>query len=684
MPQLKDIRFKIKLTLPSAFFGLILIVAGSLITLNQINYSGSMKSLSAKVMREISTEVESELMLLKKLSHYQLEQTSILISEHLFSARNDSSGEVDSFSPLLVHSLRTNPSITQIYFASFDGNFTLIRNGEAGFSRFMKHKNGSSTVGEYDSLGYLVKSAASSEYENYNALDRFWYKSAIEHSKKNSQIFESDVYKLFRTGEMGLTYSTPVYKNSAVVGVIGLDISMASLTEFMSKLPINDGGSIFLINKKGVGVVHTEKDAFSPEMGLIIHKPTEAVMSMAPKNLSYDGETFHVRTKTGSYLAQLRKFPTGATLGVIFPMKTILGDVYKSNFELIQFSILGVLIASIAGMIISSRVTRPLAELQKQTEEIRGFNLNTSKRIESRFVEIDQIGESFQLMQKGLASFKKFVPADLVRQIMSSGSEAALGGEDREMSIMFMDIADFTTLSEKLSSDELVKFISEFFQEMSLIILENKGTVDKYIGDCIMSFWNAPKTVENHEQLACKTALACLNRLDELQLEWKDRGLPTIKVRIGLHSDTVTVGNMGSKERLNYTVIGDGVNLASRLEGLGKVYGVPFIISENISKILSDSFFVRPLDCVVVKGKTAPVPIFTIKNEECKTVASLHTEGYDHYKNQNWNESEICFKKIVEIDKNDRPAKLFLERISLLKENPPGEEWDGVFHNLQK
>lgn len=684
MTSLKKLKIKIKVTLPTAFFLLIFLVSTILIVLNQVSYAGSMSRLSSDIMEEINNEISHELQVLKEKSHSQLMQAVFFLERSSFEEMLDSEDSLatSNMSPVLLYMFQNNPVIVQCYYGNEKGDFYLIhRNEQSGYSLKIKYfeKNVSHTI-LFDSTGTFVSEEDGSDYLKYDPRQRPWYASGLS----TDGIFNSnEIYKFYRTGQMGFTYSKSVVRNGGVTGVAGLDISVDSLSSYFTTIDMNEGSFLFLLDKNGRGIAHSQSNAYSESCDSILHEPTRIVVDQY-RNSGFDDKVQKRRLAGEKYFTLFTEFPSGSVMGIAVPASSILGDVYRTNFALVLFSIAGVLLASLAGIYISHRVTGPLELLQRQTEEIRNFKLNTDKRIVSRFLEIDQIGESFQRMQKGLASFRKFVPSDLVRQIVNSGTEAALGGEERNMTIMFMDIAGFTTLSEQLDSDALVRFISDFFQEMSEIIIQHGGTVDKYIGDCIMAFWNAPKTIDNHEKFACEAALACQVRLEQLQDTWRERGLPEISIRVGIHSDNVTVGNMGSKERLNYTVIGDGVNLASRLEGLGKIYGVPLIISECVAGRLPETFHLRPLDCVVVKGKSAPVPIYTIDKEQCKSVADLHRCAYDHYVAQEWDEAQDSFTKILERDPDDTPAALFLARIAALKTNPPGKEWDGVFYNDHK
>lgn len=222
-------------------------------------------------------------------------------------------------------------------------------------------------------------------------------------------------------------------------------------------------------------------------------------------------------------------------------------------------------------------------------------------------------------------TFSKFVSKDVVDELLKHPEKIALGGSRREITIFFSDIRGFTTLSEALSPEELVKLLNEYLSSMTEIIIETKGTIDKYMGDAIMAFWGAPVDLEDHAYYACIAALIQMDKLSKLQDSWKERSLPSIDIGIGLNTGYAVVGNMGSSQRMDYTCMGDTINLGSRLEGSNKTYGTNIIISEYTYERVKDRVYARELDLVQVKGKTHPVRIYEliglINDEDIKKVA---------------------------------------------------------------
>ncbi len=282
--------------------------------------------------------------------------------------------------------------------------------------------------------------------------------------------------------------------------------------------------------------------------------------------------------------------------------------------------------------------------------------------------------------------FEKYVDASVVDKLIENPELMALGGEERELTILFSDIQGFTTMSEKLTPHQLVTLLNELLDELSMIIFKNKGTIDKYIGDAIMAFWGAPVPDENHAYNACITALEMQEKLRELREKWKKLGRPEIKMRIGINTGRVIVGNMGSKVKFNYTVIGDDVNLASRLEGANKEYGTNIMIGESTYEKVKDKVIVRELDLLVVKGKTEPVRVYELIGpvndtlpDEVKKFIEIYHLGLKFYRMKEWDKAIENFSKALEIFPNDYTCKLYIQRCAYFKETPPPPNWSGVF-----
>lgn len=283
--------------------------------------------------------------------------------------------------------------------------------------------------------------------------------------------------------------------------------------------------------------------------------------------------------------------------------------------------------------------------------------------------------------------FGQYVPPELVDELSRHPDSWTMEGESRTMTILFSDIRDFTRLSEGLDPKELSQMMNEYLTAMTQIIHRHRGTIDKYIGDAIMAFWGAPLPDRDHARNALAAAMEMQASLPELNRRFSDRGWPALRVGIGINTGTVSVGNMGSDFRRAYTVMGDAVNLASRLEGLGKEYGAPIIVGEATHAEVPEVVY-RELDRVCVKGKVEPVTIFEALEphaiRQYLDLEQLHLSMLDAYRSQDWPAMERALDALLAAEPDSILYQVYRSRLDYFRDNPPARDWDGVFTYLTK
>ena len=285
------------------------------------------------------------------------------------------------------------------------------------------------------------------------------------------------------------------------------------------------------------------------------------------------------------------------------------------------------------------------------------------------------------------SAFSKYVSKAVVDQLANNPEKLSLEGEEKEISILFSDIRGFTSISEQLSPSQITLLLHDYFTPVTKIIINNHGTHDKFIGDAVMSFWNAPIDVDNHERFAIKAGLEMIDALVDLNRDFQEKFGIQIAVGIGLHSGRCRVGNMGSDDIFDYTIIGDNVNLASRLEGLTKFYGVQLIISDSMLKGLTTDLLAQELDLVRVKGKDKPVRIYSVysnKDGARQKEIEHYQEGLSLYKNKQFKDGEDLFKTLADKYPGQKLYSIYQKRCALFINNPPEDDWDGVFTHTSK
>ncbi len=282
--------------------------------------------------------------------------------------------------------------------------------------------------------------------------------------------------------------------------------------------------------------------------------------------------------------------------------------------------------------------------------------------------------------------FQSMVTPKVVEEILKMPAGIELGGEEKELTVMFSDIRGFTTYSEKHTPHEVVGILNEYLTQMTNMIFQTEGTLDKYIGDAIMAFWGAPTSQKDHAYRACSTALGMVDLLHHtLHTKWESEGKEKLHIGIGINTGPIVVGFVGSQAIKNYTLIGDAVNLGSRLEGTTKEYKVEIIIGEQTYEHVRMDMLCRELDLIRVKGKLQPIRIYEVIDHRLKAAGAKELkvnafqEGLSYYRLQRWDDAIKRFRVCLELDPEDGPSKIFIDRCENLKEEPPPADWDGVF-----
>jgi adenylate cyclase len=701
------LRFRISVSIVTLISTLI-IFTGLIVT--GVNYFGSKQSLyflADDLMEEISFSV------LSKTRAYMApsERNTRLIRFLIQTNYGNETLLLDHFEELLKH----NREFNMVYFGDENGHlFMKKRMADNTFSnKFITRKpDHVETIWEHEDPLYPDEFTTIREPldSGYDPRKRIWYEQAVN----AKDLIWTEVYFFASDNQPGISSAMPVTdENGAILGVASIDIGIIELSYFLGSLKLEGTGKAFMINEKNQIISLPVKDEkqietlfkkrVTPEgkvtMELIsIEDIDDAVISTSFASFSEKTRNrdeaiannlpFSFEHEKKRYLAKYTPFPEDAklpfTIGVIIPEEDIMGFVYRNTMLVFLISFALVLITLIVGVFFSRSISIPLIQLSREMDKVRNFELDSEREIRTFLIEVDNMKNSFFNMKKGLRSFKKYVPADLVAQLIVTQKEAVLEGKKENLTLFFSDIAGFTTISEFLKPEDLVDQLGNYFEVMSRIILDQKGTLDKYIGDAIMAFWGAPIPVADHAEYACLAALKCQRALLCMQKENCHPDDPFFHTRIGIHTGEAIVGNMGYEDRFNYTAIGDSVNLASRIEGLNKVYGTRIIITESTYQEVKDRFEARLLDRVAVKGKTRGIDIYELfceKRPERQNVsrfAGMHNRAMQDYFDRNWQQAIDRFERIRKIKAGDRAAALLIRRCRGYLKDPPPPDWNGI------
>ncbi len=612
--------------------------------------------------------------------------------------------------------LRINPQLSSVFFGDKLGNFYMTtRMSDNSISiKLISHQENKKVVTEWRHQNTLYNKDFPNIIQTesdafYDPRTRPWYVAA---SKTDKTIW-TDIYIFFSTKRPGLTNAVSVYsKSGKLEGVLGIDVGIADLSYFLANLRIGKTGKAFLLQKIGddmkvVAMPIQEGKSFDKiyqkvkkgneekieliaaekvDDSIISESYKAFVASKSENNTSENEEFFfYFFDNNEKYLAMYTPLYKGSSIltGIVLPEQDIMAEVDQNNRKVMVFAAILFIFALIIGFFIAKVISTPLKLLSQEMKKVKDFNLEASDNIPSSLIEVNAMSAYFEDMKKGLKSFEKYVPKDLVEQLIMMDKEAVLGGEERDLTVFFSDIAGFTAISESLTPEQLVENLGYYFKEVGQVILQHQGTVDKYIGDAVMAFWNAPKEIKNHAVTACHASLEVQRTILKVSQYLKRHGKPGFPTRIGLNTGKVIVGNMGSERRMNYTVIGDNVNLASRVEGLNKYYGTQIIITESTYLQAKDEIEARLIDIVAVKGKKQGVAVYELISERDNITAELSKfikrfeEGMELYREAKWEEGKRLFGELHHLNPNDVPTVVLLKRCTDFILDPP-KDWTGV------
>ncbi len=639
-------------------------------------------------------------------------QTLVELSVHLPGMNREALAQRWTTVPYLVEALRATPTVSAIFCGHADGSFFLVRAtrgnprihaataapGNAAFvvQSIDRVDGAMQQVFHYLDEDLVLIGEDRRFRTGYDPRRRRWYRDAL----LGGETTLTPVYVFATTNELGTTMSRALPGGGAVVGV---DMSLDSYAHDLDALKIGERGRVVILTDNGRVAVSNDPDALLDKVRI---RPDGSSMQPLASELNDpvlaatygqyrqrgEGGTFLARVGEEEWLARYTRLSlagTAFTLGIIAPGQEFLAESERARTSNLLVSLAMFLGALPLAWLIGRQIARPIHALTEETGRIRRFDLEGDRPIPSHVREVLRLSDSMHAMKRSLRDFGRFMPRQLVRDLVTGRASATLGGERREISLLFTDIANFTALAENLDPGELMTKTSDYLEHVGRVIIEHRGTIDKYMGDAIMAFWNAPEEQRDHAAMMCQAALAAAAASRAFDQELAARGEPVMFTRFGLHLGTAVVGNVGSVDRMDYTVLGAMVNLGSRIEGLNKVYGTQILVSDAVRERVRQRFVFRPVDYVVPKGATAAVPVHELVGSRQKD--SPHavdaerlrqvdewTRVHALYLSRDWEALVEEIARFAERWPNDPVAPIFLERARHYRETPPPANWDGA------
>lgn len=466
----------------------------------------------------------------------------------------------------------------------------------------------------------------------FDPRERPWYGSAF--ATPGRHVTEPYAFASYDT--LGITVSRRF--DGAKPGVFGIDLTLDSLSDFLAEQSVSPNAVLAIVDGQGRLVAHAHPDLVlrRGETGHDrrvhvddLEEPVLARMraSLPAGRLVRDLQ-FRFTVGGVDYLGSAAPLDSAAddmdVLLVAAPEEDFVGPIQRIQRDGLIAAGGALLLALPLIWLISRRIAAPLTALAEEAYRIRHLDLGSGIEVRSFILEIDRLAQSIARMKGALAIFTRYVPRGLLEQIMAGAGSAELGGERRDVTVLFSDITGFTAQSESMAPEQLMTRTSLYFEEVTEAISSQGGVIDKFIGDAVMALWNAPRPDPDHIAMACRGALAAQARLADFNAGLEARGEPAMPTRFGLHTGPCVVGNVGSSDRMNYTAIGANVNLAARLEGLAGHYGTGILVSGAIRDAVADRFLFRSVARVRPKGVTAPVAVHELLAEIGSPAAARH------------------------------------------------------------
>jgi adenylate cyclase len=527
----------------------------------------------------------------------------------------------------------------------------------------------------------------------YDPRQRPWYRQALA----TGTVVVSDPYVFATTGEVGVTLSAPVVRDGVALGAVGADLTLGRLARFLAQHRASPHATTLIVDLDGRVVAQSAPGADPSDSTDTAHAARAAGAAVTPRNLEDLADkgpatAWLMRARLGGQASfsyqdpldgrrMMASFVTLPIASVKHWQVMILAprSDFTRDLDAAGLQVLGILLGALLLQILLIHrllpwITRPLELLAHRVKSLRRLEFDASMPApDSRVREIATLSQAVQTLGVTVNAFASFVPRDMVRQLIDSGQGLAAGGRSRFLTILFTDLEGFSSLAERHPAQALLRQVSEYFGIATRSIGREQGTVDKFIGDAVMAFWGAPQLLEDHAWRACVAALRIQRQVQARNAQWVHEGLEPLVVRIGIHCDAVLVGNIGSADRMSYTVMGDGVNVASRLEGLNKEYGTRLCVSQTVFREAGERLWLRPLDIVAVKGRRAELEVYELMGAreaddevaappEVQQLCTQSLAAFEHLRAGRWAEAAEGYAAVCAAWPEDAVSPRLLER----------------------
>lgn len=548
--------------------------------------------------------------------------------------------------------------------------------------------------------------------EAYDPRKRAWYRVALEAAARAEPgpglpggVYWTEPYTFFSTGQPGITAMLQAEEPGGRRRVLAFDVLLSDISDFTRDLVVSEHGygAVLAADGRMLGLPGLPRfDEEAQRAAALLRRPSESgVPTLEDAALAYARQlpdtppTFPFRSGGERFWAGLRPVTLGRNASenvvILVPSRDLVGPVLRLRVLLVGASLLGFAGALVMSLVLARRYSRPLVRLAANSERIGALDLGQLDSVHSSLREVDQLAGEQERMRVALDSFSRYVPVGVVRELMSRGEAARIGGTRCDVTALFTDIRGFTSIAEGMEPEALTAHLAEYFEELLGIVQgDGFGTVTQVNGDGVVGFWGAPRPDPAHAAHAAAAVLACQERLAKLNGRWARAGRPQLFTRFGLASGAAVVGNVGAASRLVYTAIGDTVNLASRLEGLGRFYGTSALASAATREAAGDAFEWRLVDHVRVKGRSEAVGIHELLGsaggvaEARLARARRYEQCLRLYRERRFAEARALLEALAAEIAGDVCVTRLLGLARGFELDPPAAGWEGVSEYFEK
>ncbi len=567
--------------------------------------------------------------------------------------------------------LKENPDFMSLYYSTIEGTFYgvfRIADGFQGAYRTIE-ADGKTRMRNYKIGPDNVWVSTDEQMGDYDPRKRPFWKTGKEHPEGGW----SKPYQFATIKARGYTYVLSQKGKEGISGYWAIDFEIDQLGDYLQSLKIGKEGIVYIIADDGTQIAQSTPQIIKAEGNQQIQEAW---------NEYIDKKEARGFLNVAHRITYAQRFPIASeipwNLITMIHEDDFLTPIRQSAYHSLAIGLIPCVLFLALSAVFFGRISNRLKEFASEMDEVGNLSIQFREKeiVPSRIREINTMNHSLHKMKIGLKSFSKYVPIDLIKKLLQSGHSAKLGGVKQDVTVLFADMVQFTTLAEQIGPDEIAHIIEKFLTAASREVHREKGIVDKFMGDAVMALWGVPDPIPDPALAACRAALAMQKIASSSVL---------MNHRIGINSGNALVGNLGSHERMDFTAMGDAVNIAARLEKLNKRYGTKILIGPDTAKAVEDVLLVRPLDYVMLQGRTHVLVVYELlmtkqeAPEELLQAVFTYTSALEAYRKQEFSKAAPLFDESRRLFKGtDIPSYMLAERCRFFEKKPPPDDWNGT------